>query len=88
MADHHWHPNEVTCIEFVELVTDYLEGALPEERTDLVEEHLVLCGSCKAYLDQIEATVDAIPGAFAEEPAPAEVRTELLAKFREWQEQR
>jgi predicted anti-sigma-YlaC factor YlaD len=83
MADHHWHPHEVTCIEFVGLVTDYLEGALPEERTDLIEEHLVLCGSCKTYLDQIEATVHAIPGAFAEEPAPADARAELLAMFRE-----
>jgi anti-sigma factor RsiW len=87
MADHHQH-DEVTCVEFVELVTDYLEGALPEERADLTEEHIVMCDWCKTYLDQIEATVAALPGAFADEPAPDDARTELLAMFREWEGQR
>ena len=59
MAEVHRHgTDEVTCREFVELVTDYWEGALPEERIELVEEHLVMCDWCKLYLDQIEeATV-------------------------------
>jgi predicted anti-sigma-YlaC factor YlaD len=87
MADHHWH-HEVTCVEFVELVTDYLEGALPEERADLMEEHVVMCDWCKIYLDQIEATIHALPGAFDDEPAPAAARTELVAMFREWKAQR
>jgi predicted anti-sigma-YlaC factor YlaD len=87
MADEHRH-NEVTCIEFVELVTDYMEGALPQERTDLMEEHLVMCDWCKTYLDQIEATVAALPDAAVDEPVADDTREELLMMFREWKAQR
>ena len=87
MADEHRH-NEVTCVEFVELVTDYMEGALPEERTDLMEEHLVMCDWCKTYLDQIEATVAALPDAAVDEPVADDTREELLTMFREWKAQR
>ena len=87
MADHH-HPDEITCAEFVELVTDYLEGALPEERADLAEEHIVICDSCKTYLDQFEATVAALPDAVVDEPIPDDERTKLLAMFRDWEAQR
>jgi predicted anti-sigma-YlaC factor YlaD len=87
MADEHRH-HEVTCVEFVELVTDYLEGALPEERVDLMEEHLVMCDWCKTYLDQIEATIEALPDAVVDEPVPDDTRTELLTMFRDWKAQR
>ena len=87
MADHHRH-HEVLCIEFVELVTEYLEGALPEERADLMEEHLVMCDWCKTYLDQVEATIDAMPGAFEAETVPDGARFELMTMFREWEAQR
>ena len=54
MAEMHRHgTDEVTCREFVELVTDYWDGALPEHRLELVEEHLVMCDWCKTYLDQM-----------------------------------
>lgn len=87
MADEHRH-DEVTCVEFVELVTDYLERALPERRVDLIEEHLVMCDWCKTYLDQIEATVEALPDAAIEEPIPDTTRELLLTTFRDWKAQR
>ena len=46
----------MTCQELVELVTDYLEGALPPERTRDVEEHLSDCVDCLRYLDQMQLT--------------------------------
>jgi predicted anti-sigma-YlaC factor YlaD len=52
--------DEVICQEFVELVTDYLEGALPEPKLSQVEEHLVICKGCRAYLAQVESTVLAL----------------------------
>ena len=62
MAEMHRHgTDEVVCREFVELVTDYWEGALPEDQVALVEEHLVMCDWCKTYLEQMEATVKALP---------------------------
>jgi predicted anti-sigma-YlaC factor YlaD len=49
--------DEVTCQQFVELVTDYLEGALPTRTLSHVEEHLVICDWCVTYLDQMHATI-------------------------------
>jgi hypothetical protein len=86
MADDHIH--EVTCREFVTLVTDYMERALPEERVDLIEEHLVICDSCKTYLDQLEATIDALPKAAADEPVQDDTRDALMAMFRDWKAER
>jgi len=44
------------CQELVELVTDYLEGALAEARVLEVEGHLQECVDCLRYLGQIQLT--------------------------------
>ena len=56
-ADFSVAADEVTCQQFVELVTDYLEGTLPTRTLSRVEEHLVLCDWCVTYLDQMEMTI-------------------------------
>jgi predicted anti-sigma-YlaC factor YlaD len=55
VADH-----EVTCQQFVEVVTDYLEGALAARQLTQVEEHLVICDLCGSYLEQIRQTITAL----------------------------
>ena len=52
--------DEVTCQQFVELVTDYFEGALPLRTLSQVEEHLVMCDWCVAYVAQMQTTVDSL----------------------------
>jgi anti-sigma factor RsiW len=52
--------DEVTCQQFVELITDYFEGALPPRTLGQVEEHLVLCDWCVTYAAQMKATVDSL----------------------------
>ena len=52
--------DEITCRELVELVTSYLEGALDEPTLNQVEEHLVMCDWCVTYVEQVQATVDAL----------------------------
>jgi predicted anti-sigma-YlaC factor YlaD len=52
--------DEVTCQQFVELVTDYFEGALPPRTLTQVEEHLVMCDWCVTYVEQMQATVEAL----------------------------
>ena len=82
-------PDHVRCRELVELVTDYLEGALAERERVAVEEHLVLCGGCLAYFDQIRDTIrlsralaaGGASDAGAPSVAPA-VRDTLLRAFR------
>jgi predicted anti-sigma-YlaC factor YlaD len=52
--------DEIVCREFAELATDYLEGAVPEDDLELVEEHLAMCDWCREYLHQIETTSAAV----------------------------
>ena len=80
MAESNEH---VSCKEVVELVTDYLEGALPADETALFEQHLNFCDGCVWYVDQLRATV-AAAGRVEEEDLPAETRERLLAAFRDW----
>ena len=51
---------EVTCQQFVELVTDYFEGALPGRTLSRVEEHLVMCDWCVTYAEQLQSTIVAL----------------------------
>jgi anti-sigma factor RsiW len=47
------------CDSVVELVTDYLEGALASTMRHRVERHLRSCPGCTVYLAQIRATIRA-----------------------------
>jgi anti-sigma factor RsiW len=51
---------DVACRELVELVTEYLEGALPPDEVLAVEAHLVECEGCERYVNQVRATVRAL----------------------------
>ena len=77
MAEH------VTCQEVVELVTDYVEGALDREETTLVEQHLNFCDGCDWYVDQIRTTIETV-GRVEPEQVPPEMRDRLLTAFRDW----
>ena len=49
--------SDVTCRELVELVTDYLEGALDLDDRARFEAHLDSCEGCRAYLSQMRTTI-------------------------------
>jgi anti-sigma factor RsiW len=76
---------ELTCAELVELVTEYLEGALATGDAERFEEHLTLCPACLAHFDQVRATVEAT-GRLREEDLAPEFADELLAAFRGWRQ--
>ena len=48
---------QLSCQELVELVTDYLEGALSPEHTARFEDHISRCSACTIYLEQIRQTI-------------------------------
>lgn len=55
------HPSdEISCREFVEMITDYFEDSLVPGTFERVEEHLVMCDWCVAYVGQMEATIDSL----------------------------
>jgi anti-sigma factor RsiW len=74
---------DLTCKELVELVTEYLEGALSPEDRDRFEQHIVLCDGCGSYLEQMRTTI-ALAGSLTEESIPAEAQERLLGIFRDW----
>jgi len=73
----------MSCKELVELVTDYLEEALPREERLQFEQHLSLCHGCVNYVEQMRLTVKTV-GALHEESLPPEARSALLDAFRDW----
>ena len=73
----------LTCEELVELVTDYLESALPPADRARFEEHIMTCPPCRAHLDQMRRTVEIVGDLSAESLAP-EAERDLLEAFRDW----
>ncbi len=49
----------LSCQELVELVTDYLEGALVPGDLRRFEEHIAGCDECTRYLAQMRETIRA-----------------------------
>jgi anti-sigma factor RsiW len=74
---------DISCAEFVELVTDYLEDALEPGARHRFEEHAGLCPGCGTYLDQIRATI-AETGRLTPETLRPEARDRFLEAFRGW----
>lgn len=72
---------QIPCVNVVELVTDWMEGGLDDDTRGLVEEHLVLCTPCHAYVDQLRQVIAASRRLDTEAPTPA-LRDELLQIFR------
>ena len=76
-------PLHVSCQEVVELVSDYLEQALPADEAAVFEQHLNFCEGCVVYVDQVRDTV-AVVGELRPEDVPTDTKAKLLAAFRDW----
>lgn len=76
-------PPAIPCQEVVELVTDYLEGALPAADRRRLEAHLADCPHCTEYLAQIRATIRLTGRVTPEDLSPA-MRTDLTDLYRRW----
>jgi anti-sigma factor RsiW len=73
----------MTCRQVVQLLTDYLEGALSATDRGRVEEHLAGCDGCTAFLAQLRTAGRVVAG-LAEVEVPAPLRADLLRAFRQW----
>jgi anti-sigma factor RsiW len=71
----------VRCEEVVELITDYLEGRLDEEKRLDVEAHLELCDPCVVYIEQMRETIRAL-GHVPLETLSDDARSTLMSAFR------
>ena len=75
--------DEVTCQELVEIVSEYLEGAMPEPERERFDTHLEDCEGCRRYLDQMRTTIR-IMGRLTTESLDPGAKDQLLQLFRDW----
>jgi anti-sigma factor RsiW len=73
----------LVCQQMVELITDYLEGALSRSQRRRFEAHLAGCEHCTEYLEQMRATIRMTGRIQAEDLTP-EMRKEFGALYRRW----
>ena len=80
---------DLPCQLFVELVTDYLDGALSADETRRLIAHLAECPGCEAALEQFRVTIrlvgplptDAVESAASVDPS---IQASLVHAFSEW----
>jgi anti-sigma factor RsiW len=75
---------KVCCQDIVEVVTDYIEDALPAAERGRFEHHLTHCPGCVTYVDQIRETIRVTRQLPREEPLAPALRERLLSQFRAW----
>jgi anti-sigma factor RsiW len=78
-----WRRRDIICQQWVEMVTDYLEGALPRRLQEAADRHLAACPHCTEYLQQMRRTI-AVSRQLHDEDVPDEVVDALAAAFAEY----
>jgi anti-sigma factor RsiW len=78
-----WSRGELACQEMVELITDYLEGALTRSQRKRFEAHLAGCEHCTEYLRQMRITIRLTGRLRAEDLTPA-MREDFTELYRGW----
>jgi anti-sigma factor RsiW len=73
----------IVCRQAVELVTDYLEGALTPAERSRFEAHLGDCPHCREYLREMRVTIAAL-GRVEPEALSREARDDLVTLYRSW----
>ncbi|HET6714461.1 MAG TPA: zf-HC2 domain-containing protein [Actinomycetota bacterium] len=76
---------DLTCREVVEVITNYLEGAMVGPDRARFEHHLEECTGCTAVLAQFRATIEAT-GLLTESAVTADQREAMREVFRRWHE--
>ena len=76
----------VVCQQWTEMITDYLEGALPGNLVKAIDRHLSGCPHCTEYLAQMRRTIE-VTGAVPGEPVPLEMIDALQRAFAEFHHQ-
>lgn len=71
----------LSCRDVTELASDHLESGLTGITRFRFRLHVLMCGNCRRYLDQLRQTV-ALVGALPPEPVPAGAERRLLDAFR------
>lgn len=74
---------DLVCQQMVELMTDYLEDALPAEDRRRFDKHLAGCPHCAEYLAQLRETIRLAGRIIPDDLTPV-MRSELTDLYRLW----
>jgi anti-sigma factor RsiW len=74
---------DLVCQRVVEMVTDYLEGALSRSERRRLERHLADCPHCTEYLAQIRETIR-LAGRVTPEDLTPQMLDDLTDLYRRW----
>jgi anti-sigma factor RsiW len=75
--------DDLACTEEVEIMTDYLEGALPAADARRLERHLETCPGCTEYLRQMRTVAGSLR-ALGDDSLSPRARDDLIAAFRDF----
>jgi anti-sigma factor RsiW len=73
----------LSCRELVELVSDYLEDALPAADRSRFEAHIAGCEHCATYVRQMRETLHLL-GELPEDAISPQAEADLRLAFRDW----
>ena len=74
---------DLVCRQIVELVTNYLEGALPAPERRGFEAHIAACEHCTEYLEQMRMTI-LLSGRLRTSDLTPAMRQEFSALYESW----
>ena len=77
---------DIVCQQAVELVTDYLEGALSRSGRRRFEAHLAGCDHCTEYLAQLRMTIR-LTGTVTPDDLTPRMRAEFITLYRQWRDE-
>ncbi len=77
---------DLVCQQAVELVTDYLEGALSRSARRRFQAHLANCPHCTEYLAQMRETISRT-GRLTPGDLTPQMRDEFVDLYRRWRSQ-
>ncbi len=70
--------DQLGCSDCVDLLADYVDGALPPDKAKLLEWHIEGCPPCVAFVKTYKGTVDAARR-LRQTTLPPELRDRLIA---------
>jgi anti-sigma factor RsiW len=75
--------NQIVCRDLLELLSGYLDDALPADVHAAIEDHLSRCDGCTTVLEEFRTTI-AMTGMLTEEQITEAQRDTILTAFRGW----
>lgn len=76
--------DDITCVEFVDAASLYVDADLPVREAAAFAEHLARCVDCRAFISQFKATISLLAAGRAAQLTPS-ARDRILYAFKHFQ---